>query len=193
VRQRYTVLDGCVRVSPAALPEGEIGEVGIVDADHVILAQCGSRGLEVRSRGVELATAGLHVGADGKQPVREARGDAAQRGGAEPVGLVPVPHREQRLDLVRHQHGVVDLSPAHHLEPRPAHTHRFPEPSQHRQRVGEIAVRAGQAEKIADLLGELQGLTKVGDTLLAAAEVGEVGAEHGDRSHLCLACADTPG
>ena len=45
---------------------------------------------------------------------------------------------------------------------------------------------------IADLLGELDGLTKMGETFLAAAEVGEVAGEHGERADLCLACADLP-
>ncbi len=49
-----------------------------------------------------------------------------------------------------------------------------------------------QAHAIADLLGELHGLTKIGDALVAAAEVGEVGATHGERSDLRLACADVP-
>ena len=43
---------------------------------------------------------------------------------------------------------------------------------------------------IADLLGELQGSVKLGETLLASAEVGEAAAAHGQRSDLCLACTD---
>ena len=78
------------------------------------------------------------------------------------------------------------------LEPRLPQSRRLSGPAQHRQHVGEIDVRSFQADAIADLLGELQGLTKVGETLVAAAEVGEVAAEHGERSDLCLACADTP-
>jgi hypothetical protein len=39
----------------------------------VVLAQGGARVLQVRSRGIELTAAGLDVGADDKQPVREAR------------------------------------------------------------------------------------------------------------------------
>ena len=70
---------------------------------------------------------------------------------------------------------------------------RLAGPAQHRQRVGEVDVRAFQAQVIADLLGEPQGLAKMGETLLAAAEVGEVGAEHGERPDLCLARADLPG
>ena len=90
------------------------------------------------------------------------------------------------------EQGAVDPVPAHRLEPRLPQSRRLSGPSQHRQRVGEIDVRSLQAEAIADLLGELQGLTKMGDTLLAAAEVGEVAAEHGERSDLRLACADIP-
>src|SRR6185312_15778936 len=64
---------------------------------------------------------------------------------------------------------------------------------QHCQRIGEVGVRAGQAEVIADFLGELQGPAEVGGTLLAAAKVDEVAAEHGERPYLCLACAELPG
>ena len=37
----------------------------------MVLGQGGARGLEVRSRGVELAAADLDLGADGEQPVRK--------------------------------------------------------------------------------------------------------------------------
>ena len=116
----------------------------------------------------------------------------AERGGAEPVGLVPVADREQRLDPVRDEQGAVDPVPAHRLEPRLRQPRRLSGPSQHRQHVGEVDVRSFQAEAIADLLGELQGLPKMREALLAAAEVGEVAAEHGERSDLRLACADRP-
>ena len=43
-----------------------------------------------------------------------------------------------------------------------------------------------------NLLGELQSLTKVAEAFVAVAEVGEVAAEHGERSHLCFAGADVP-
>ena len=46
---------------------------------------------------------------------------------------------------------------------------------------------------ITDLLGELQGLANIGDALLAAAELGEIDAQHGERPDLCLACAETAG
>jgi hypothetical protein len=45
---------------------------------------------------------------------------------------------------------------------------------------------------IADLLRELQGLTEVVETLLAAAEIGQIVADNHERSDLCLACADAP-
>ena len=166
--------------------------MGVVEAERAVLAQGGARGLEVRSCGVEVAAADLDVGADDEEPVREVRGDAAQRGGADAVGLVPVADREQRLGLVRDEQGAVDPVPAERLEPRLPQSRRLAGPSQHRQRVGEIDVRAFQADAIADLLGEPQGLPKMRETLLAAAEVGEVAAEHGERSDLRLACADTP-
>ena len=85
---------------------------------------------------------------------------------------------------------LLDPVPAHGLEPRLPQLAPTPGPSQHRQRVGEVDVRSFQADPIADLLGELQRLTKMGEALVAAAEVGEVDAEHGERSDLCLACAD---
>ena len=56
----------------------------------------------------------------------------------------------------------------------------------------KLVYARSSADEIADLLGELQGLAEVGDTLVAAAEVGEVAAEHGERPELCLAGADAP-
>ncbi len=85
---------------------------------------------------------------------------------------------------------LLDAVPAHRLEPRLPQSRRLSRPSEHRQHVGEMDVRSFQADAIADLLGELQGLTKMGETLVAAAEVGEVAAEHGERPALRLACAD---
>ena len=76
--------------------------------EHAVLTHGRTRGLEVRSRSVELAAADLDVGADDEQPVREARVDAAERGGAEPVSLVPVADRQQRLDLVRDEQSTLD-------------------------------------------------------------------------------------
>jgi hypothetical protein len=145
----------------------------------MVLTQGGARGLEVRSRGVEFAAADLDLGAHGEQPVPEARGSAAQRDGAEPFGLVPVADREQRLDLVREEQGAVYPVPAHHFEPCLPHSRRLPGPSQLRQHVAEIDVRAFQAKVITNLLGQLQGLAKMGDTLLAPAEAGEIASEHG--------------
>ena len=77
------------------------------------------------------------------------------------VGLVPVADREQRLDLVRDEQRAVDPVPAHRLEPRLPQSRRLSGPSEHRQHVGEIDVRSVQADAIADLLGELQGLAKM--------------------------------
>ena len=142
---------------------------------------------------MELAPADLDRGADGEQPVREAGGNAAERGGAEPIGLIPVTDREQRLDLVRGQQSAVDPVPADHLEPRLPQARRFPGPSQRCQYVSEIDVRAFQAEMIVDLLGELHGVANMGDTLVAAAEAGQIDAEHGECPDLRLGCAELPG
>src|SRR6185437_14163816 len=46
---------------------------------------------------------------------------------------------------------------------------------------------------IADFLGQLTGLTEVGDTFVAAAEVGEVDAERGECSNLRLSSPDVAG
>ncbi len=158
----------------------------------MVLAQGRARGLEVRARSLELAAADLDAGANREQPVGEARGDAAEGGGAEPVGLVPIADRDQCLDLVRDEQRAVDPVPAHLLEPFLPQSHGLSEPSQHRQHVGEMDPCSLQAEVVADFLGELQGLTKIGEPLLAAAEVGEVGAAHRERPDLRLACADNP-
>src|SRR6185437_12927037 len=48
-RLRQTVLDSSVRVGPAALPEGESCEIVLVEAERVVLAPGGPRGLEVRA------------------------------------------------------------------------------------------------------------------------------------------------
>ena len=149
-------------------------------------------GFEVGARRVEFAAVDLDKGADDEQRVGEARRDAAERGSAQPFGLVPVTARVQRLDQIRDEHGAVDPVPAHRLESRLPQSRRLSQPSQHRQRVGEVDVHAVEAPVIADVLGALQGLAKLGDTLLGPADVGEVDATHGQRSDLCLACADTP-
>ena len=85
---------------------------------------------------------------------------AAQRGRARAVRLVPFADREQRLDLVRDEHGAVDPVPADHLEPRLLPAAPIPWPSSFVSTSVKIDVRAFQAERITDLLGELQGLTK---------------------------------
>ena len=58
-RPSQTRLNGRVGVRPAALPQGELSQLGVVEAEHTVLAQGGARGLEVRSRGVELPAADL--------------------------------------------------------------------------------------------------------------------------------------
>ena len=128
-----------------------------------------------------------------EQHVREVGGDAAERGRAEPVGLVPVADREQRLDRCSATSTALSI-PYRRITSSPACPSRADSPG--RPSIVSTSVKltyaALQAEVIADLLGELQGLTEVGEALLAAAEVGEVAAEHGERPDLCLACADLP-
>ena len=51
-------------LGPAALPEGELCDEAVVEAEDVVLAQGGARRLEVRSRIVELAAADLDAGAE---------------------------------------------------------------------------------------------------------------------------------
>ena len=46
---------------------------------------------------------------------------------------------------------------------------------------------------IADLLGEPHGVTEVADAFVAAAEVGKVAREHGERPDLGLAGAGLAG
>ena len=142
--------------------------------------------------GLEFAAADLDHGAYEHEPVPEARGDAAERVGTEPLGLVPLADRDQCLDLVHDEQDALNSVPVHLLEPRLPHSRRLSWPAQHRQHVGEIHVRPFQADEIANLLGELQSLTKMVEAFFAVAEEGEVAAEHGERSHLCFAGADLP-
>ena len=111
----------------------------------------------------------------------------AERGGAHAVRLVPLADREQRLDAVGDEHGAVDPVPAQRPRARLPQPRRLSRPAQHRQRVGEVDVRPLQAQRIADLLGEPQGLAQMDQTLLGAAEIGQVAAEHGERPDLRLA------
>ena len=104
-RASQPLVDGRRSVRPATLPQREVCAVAVVEAERAVLEQVGARRLEVRPRGVELAAADLDLRADGEERGPEARGDTAERGGAEPVGLVPVADREQRLDLIADEQG----------------------------------------------------------------------------------------
>jgi hypothetical protein len=135
-------------------------------------------------RGLEVAPAELEFGALPEEHVGVVGGDGAKRGGAGAVGFVPVAGREQGLDTVGDQHGAVDAVAAHDLEARRRQPCRFPRPSQHRQHVGVHDVHPLQHDRIAALLGKPQGLPEAGKALVAAAEVGKVGAEHDERPQL---------
>jgi hypothetical protein len=54
-------------------------------------------------------------------------------------------------------------------------------------------VGAIQAQVIAGVLGESHGVPEIGQPLVGAAAVGEVDAEHGERSHLGRGRAGLPG
>ena len=190
-RASQRLVNGRRGVRPPTLPQREVCAIAVVEAERAVLEQVGARRLEVRPRGVELAAADLDLRADGEERGPEARDDAAERGGAEPVGLVPLADREQRLDLIADEQGARDPVPANRLEPLAPKSRRLAGPAQPGQHIGEIAVRPFQADAITDLLGELQRRTNLGETLLGAAQVGEVHAEHRERSNLCLGCADT--
>ena len=119
-------------------------------AEHEVLPRGGARGGEVRPGGVEFAAADLDLATYEHEPVPEARGDAVERGGTEPLGLVPVADRDQCLDLVHDEQDALNPVPVHLLEPRLPQSRRLSRPAQHRQRVGEIHVRPFQADEIAE-------------------------------------------
>ena len=147
--------------------------------------------MEVCSRGLELAAADLEAGPDAEQPVREARADAAECGRAQ--GCPPHSTRRSRPAPRSWFATSRGLSiPYRRITSSPSCPSRADSrAAQHRQHVGEVDPCSFQAHAIADLLGELHGLTKIGEPLVVAAEVGEVGATHGERSDLRLACAPT--
>ena len=182
------VVDGPGGVGPAALPEGELRAVAVVHPEPAVLAQGSERGVEVLPRGVEVTPADLHVGADDEGHVRIAGGEDAQGSHAGPFGFIPVADREQRLDPVGGEHRIVDAVTADGLEPRLPQPGRLPRPSQHGQHVGEGDVHPLQGHRIADFPGEPHGLPEPGEALVAAAEVGEVAAEHGERPQLGRPC-----
>ena len=103
---------------------------------------------------------------------------------AGPFGFIPVADGEQRLDLVGHQHRGIGAVAADGREPLSSHPRRLPGPAEHGQHVGEGDVHPLQGHRIADFPGEPHGLAEPGQALLAAAEVGEVAAELGERPQL---------
>ena len=97
---------GLVGVRPPALPQRELGDVHVVGtrrpgprgAPWRAASRCAGRR---RSRPRPSSSSAR----EHERHVREVGGDAAQRGGTEPVGLVPLADREQRLDPVRGEDG----------------------------------------------------------------------------------------
>jgi hypothetical protein len=91
-----TLPNGRVGVGPATLPERKVCDVRVVvtvEAKGAPLGQRGAHGLQVRSRGVELAAADLDAGARLEHLVAGARDGTAERRGAECFCLVPLPDR----------------------------------------------------------------------------------------------------
>ena len=149
-----------------------------------------TRGFEMRAGGVELAAADLEIGAEHEGHVRVVGADHPKRGGARVVRPVPLPDREQGLDPVRGQHGAVRLVRAHCLEPFLPEPRRLGRPTEHREHVGERDIRPVQSRWVSELLGALQGLLELRETLVAAAEIGEAAAQHCERPALRLPRAD---
>ena len=124
----------------------------------MVFVRGGARGLDVRPRGLERATADLDGGADHEQPAVEVCAGGPQSGGTEPVGRVPLADREQRLDLVRHQQrGLVDPLATHASSPALPEPRRLSRASELHQRVGEVDVSSLKAEPVADVLGQTAG------------------------------------
>ena len=126
LRLGQPVVDGPGGVGPAALPQGEFGQVGVVQAEPAVLAQGGARGLEVGAGGVELTPADLDVGADDEGHVRIAGAEHAEGSHAGPFGFIPVADGQQRLDLVGHQHRGIGAVAADGREPLGGHPGRLP-------------------------------------------------------------------
>ena len=189
-RRGHAVANGRVGVRPPALPQGQLGDVSVVGRQARLVAHRRPRGFEMRAGGGELAAADLEIGAEHEGHVRVVGGDRPKRGGARVVRPVPLPDREQGLDPVRGQHGVVRLVCAHCLEPFLPEPRRLGRPPEHREHVGERDVRSMQSQWVSELLGELQGLPELRETLVAAAEIREAAAEHRERPALRLPRAD---
>ena len=146
--------------------------------------------LEVRPRLVVVAASDLEIGAHEEQVVRVVGGDGAQCGSTDAIRFVPVAARDQRLDPVGDERRLVDAVEAQLHECRLRQLGRLLGTAEHRQHVGEMGVRSVERDRIAASLGELQGQPELREALVAAAEVGEVDAEHGERAELCAPRAD---
>ena len=109
---------------------------------------------------------------------------------AGPVGLVPVADREQGLDLVCDEHGIVDPVTAHGFQRCRCQACRLPGPAQHGQHVSERDIGPLESHGITAFAREPHGLREPSEALVTAAEVGEVAAEHGERPQLGWACPD---
>ena len=191
LRVHQSVLDGRVRIRPAALPEGEVCHAGVEEPEPAVLAQRGARVLEVRPRVVEVAAADLELGAQHEQHIGEPGGESADRRRALGLRPVPVADGDQRLDQVGHEHGAAVSVRC--LEPELREPRGLPGPSQHRQCVGGVDVRPVEADAVVDLLGEPYCPAEAGEALLGAAEVRQVGSLCGQRPDLRRAGADSPG
>ena len=126
-----------VGVDPPALPQRQLGQVHVVDPQAPVLAQRREGGVEVRLGGREVAPPELELGAVHEQHVRIVGGDAADRSGTEPVGVVPLAGRDERLDEVGDEHGRVAAVAAHDLEAAAPDLDGLAGPSEHHQHVGE--------------------------------------------------------
>ena len=132
--------------------------------------------------GVELTAAELEVGTQAQRHVWVVGGHRAKRVGAGLIGSVPFADREQGLDPVRSQDGVVRPVGTHRGEPRLSGLGGLSWPSEHRQHVGERDVGLLQCKRVANLLGDLEGLVELRETLRRRDR---------DRQGCCRACVST--
>ena len=158
-----------------------------------VVANGGTGGFEMGACGVELTAAELEVGTLAQRHVWVVRGHRAKRVGAGLIGSVPFAEREQGLDPVRCQDGVVRPIGTHRGEPRFSCLGGLPGPSEHRQHVGERDVGLLQCNRVANLLGDLEGLVELREALLGATEIGKVAAERAEHSDFDIARADHAG
>ena len=119
------------------LPEGELGDVSVVGGQALVVAHGGTGGFEMGACGVELTSAELEVGALAQWHVWVVGGHGAKGVGAGLIRAVPFADREERLDPVRDQDGVVRPVGAHRGDPGFSCLGGLSWPSEHRQHVGE--------------------------------------------------------